>query len=141
GDPEYEEFFLRMAAEHPGRIAVRIGFDNRLAHLVEAGADMFLMPSRYEPCGLNQMYSLRYGTVPVVRATGGLNDTIGEATGFKFREYSGQALLGAVRQAARAYSDPDVWAGMVRCGMQQDFSWKASAVEYSALYRRLSGRQ
>jgi starch synthase len=141
GDPEYEAFFRRMAAEHPGRIAVRIGFDNRLAHLVEAGADLFLMPSRYEPCGLNQMYSLRYGTVPVVRATGGLNDTIGEATGFKFAEYTGQALLGAVREAARAYSDPEIWGGMVRRGMEEDFSWKTSAGEYSALYRRLSGRR
>jgi starch synthase len=140
GDPEYEQFFLDMAAAHPGRIAVRIGFDNRLAHLVEAGADMFLMPSHYEPCGLNQMYSLRYGTVPVVRATGGLNDTIGVATGFKFVEYSGQALLGAVRDAARAYSDPDVWAGLVCRGMQQDFSWKPSAASYSALYRHLLGR-
>ena len=78
GDPEYEDFFRRMAAEYPGRIAVRIGFDNALAHRIEAGADMFLMPSRYEPCGLNQIYSLRYGTVPVVRATGGLDDTIDE---------------------------------------------------------------
>ena len=94
GDPEYEDFFLRMAAEHPGRIAVRIGFDNALAHRIEAGADLFLMPSRYEPCGLNQMYSLRYGTVPVVRATGGLDDTIEEDTGFKFAEYSGAGALG-----------------------------------------------
>jgi glycosyltransferase involved in cell wall biosynthesis len=92
-----------MAAEHPGRIAVRIGFDNGLAHRIEAGADMFLMPSRYEPCGLNQIYSLRYGTVPVVRATGGLDDTIEEGTGFKFRDYSGQALMGAVRAAAGAF--------------------------------------
>jgi starch synthase len=139
GDPEYEEFFRRMTAEYPGKIAAHIGFDNRLAHLVEAGADMFLMPSHYEPCGLNQMYSLRYGTVPVVRATGGLNDTIGEVTGFKFVEYTGQALLGAVREAARAYAVPDVWMRMVRCGMAQDFSWKASAGAYSAQYRRLLG--
>ena len=95
GDPEYEEFFRRMQEEHPGRIAVRIGFDNGLAHRIEAGADIFLMPSHYEPCGLNQIYSLRYGTVPVVRATGGLDDTIEEGTGFKFAEYSGQALLGS----------------------------------------------
>ena len=94
GDPEYEEFFRRMQAEHPGRIAVRIGFDNGLAHRIEAGADMFLMPSRYEPCGLNQIYSLRYGTVPVVRATGGLDDTIEEGTGFKFAEYSGAGVSG-----------------------------------------------
>ena len=137
GDPEYEAFFLRMEAENPGRIAVKFGFDNGLAHRIEAGSDMFLMPSRYEPCGLNQMYSLRYGTVPVVRATGGLNDTIEEGTGFKFVEYSGQALLNAVRDAAEAFSDPVVWRSMMRLGMQQDFSWTASAGAYSALYRRL----
>ena len=101
GDPEYEEFFRRMAAEYPGRIAVRIGFDNALAHRIEAGADMFLMPSRYEPCGLNQIYSLRYGTIPVVRATGGLDDTIEEGTGFKFAEYSGAALWAAVQRGRR----------------------------------------
>jgi starch synthase len=137
GDPEYEEFFRGMAAEYPGKIAVHIGFDNRLAHLVEAGADMFLMPSRYEPCGLNQMYSLRYGTVPIVRATGGLNDTIGEDTGFKFVEYTGQGLLEAVRKAARTFADRDAWCRMVRRGMEQDFSWKHSAGKYSGLYRRL----
>jgi starch synthase len=140
GDPEYEVFFRAMASAHPGRIAVRIGFDNPLAHRIEAGSDIFLMPSRYEPCGLNQMYSLRYGSVPVVRATGGLNDTIGEATGFKFGEYSGQALLDAVREAVRRFADPDSWTGMIRRGMEQDFSWKASAAAYSALYRRLLGR-
>jgi len=137
GDPEYEEFFLRIQADYPGRVSVRIGFDNVLAHLVEAGADMFLMPSRYEPCGLNQMYSLRYGTVPVVRATGGLNDTIEEGTGFKFTDYSGPALAGAVRAAARAYADADAWREMMRHGMRQDFSWKASAEAYAALYRRI----
>jgi starch synthase len=137
GEPEYEEFFRRMEIEHPGRIAVRVGFDNGLAHRIEAGADMFLMPSRYEPCGLNQMYSLRYGTVPVVRATGGLNDTIEDGTGFKFADYSGQALLAAVRTAAGAYSDVAVWREMMCCGMRQDFSWKASAAAYAALYRQL----
>jgi starch synthase len=140
GDPEYEELLRRVEAENPGRIAVRIGFDNGLAHRIEAGADMFLMPSRYEPCGLNQMYSLRYGTVPVVRATGGLNDTIEEGTGFKFSEYTGQALLEAVRAAARAYSDAGLWRQMMRRGMRQDFSWKASAEAYAALYRRLLGQ-
>ena len=129
-----------MAAEHPGRIAVRIGFDNALAHRIEAGADMFLMPSRYEPCGLNQIYSLRYGTVPVVRATGGLDDTIEEGTGFKFAEYSGAALLEAVRKAVGVYSDQDAWREMMRRGMQKDFSWKTSAGAYSALYRKLLGR-
>jgi starch synthase len=137
GDPEYEEFFLHMAAEHPGRIAVRIGFDNALAHRIEAGADLFLMPSRYEPCGLNQMYSLRYGTVPVVRATGGLDDTIEEGTGFKFAEYSGEALLDAVRSAAQLFAGQDAWRAMMRRGMARDFSWKTSAARYSALYRQL----
>lgn len=140
GEPEYEAFFRRMAADYPGRVAVQVGFDNGLAHRIEAGADMFLMPSRYEPCGLNQMYSLRYGTVPIVRATGGLNDTIEEGTGFKFAEYSGQALLGAIRAAVRACSEPDLWREMMRRGMRQDFSWKASAAGYSGLYRRLLAR-
>jgi starch synthase len=139
GEPEYEELFARMAADYPDRIAVRIGFDNGLAHRVEAGADMFLMPSQYEPCGLNQMYSLKYGTVPVVRATGGLNDTIGDATGFKFLEYSGDALLGAVRAAGRAFNDRDGWDAMIRRGMEQDFSWSRSAAAYSVLYRKLLG--
>ncbi len=139
GDPEYEEFFRRMAAEYPGRIAALIGFDNGLAHRIEAGADMFLMPSRYEPCGLNQIYSLRYGTVPVVRSTGGLDDTIEEGTGFKFAEYSGEALLAAVRVAVRAYADQELWHAMMRRGMQKDFSWRSSACAYSALYRRLAG--
>jgi starch synthase len=137
GEPEYEEFFLRMASEHPGRIAVRIGFDNPLAHRIEAGADLFLMPSHYEPCGLNQLYSLRYGTVPVVRATGGLDDTIEEDTGFKFEEYSGKALLEAIRSAAQAFADQDAWRAMMRRGMAQDFSWRTSAGRYSALYRQL----
>ena len=140
GEPEYEAFFRHLAAEHPGRIALRIGFDNALAHRIEAGSDLFLMPSRYEPCGLNQIYSLRYGTVPVVRATGGLDDTIEEGTGFKFAEYSGQALLGAVRAAIRAFSDEIGWQETMRRGMRKDFSWKASAASYSALYRRLLGR-
>jgi starch synthase len=139
GEPEYEAFFRHMAVEYPGRIALRIGFDNGLAHRIEAGSDLFVMPSRYEPCGLNQIYSLRYGTVPVVRATGGLDDTIEEGTGFKFAEYSGPAFLSAVQAAIRAYSDSTVWQQMMVRGMQKDFSWKASAAGYSALYRRLLG--
>lgn len=137
GEPEYEDLFRRFQAEHPGRVAVHVGFDNGMAHRIEAGADMFLMPSRYEPCGLNQIYSLRYGTVPVVRATGGLDDTIEEGTGFKFREYSGDALLGAVRTAVAAFSNPEVWQAMVKRGMLADFSWRTSAGAYSALYRKL----
>jgi starch synthase len=141
GEPEYEAFFREMATQHPGRFAIRIGFDNALAHRIEGGADMFLMPSRYEPCGLNQIYSLRYGTVPVVRATGGLDDTIEEGTGFKFWDYSGQALMGAVRAAAGAFSDRDAWQEIMRRGMAKDFSWRASATLYSAHYRRLLGGQ
>ena len=139
GEPEFEEFFQRMAATHPHRIAVRTGFDNGLAHRIEAGADLFLMPSRYEPCGLNQIYSLRYGTVPVVRATGGLDDTIDEDTGFKFADYSGRALAGAVRSAVEAFSDRDAWQARMRRGMQKDFSWESSAAAYSRLYQRLVG--
>jgi starch synthase len=140
GEPEYEAFFRQMAAANPERFAVRLGFDNGLAHRIEAGSDMFVMPSRYEPCGLNQIYSLRYGTVPVVRATGGLDDTIEDGTGFKFWEYSGPALLGAIRAAAGAFSNREGWQETMRRGMQKDFSWKASATLYSALYRRLLGR-
>ncbi len=140
GDTEYEAFFGRMQEEHPGRIAARIGFDNGLAHRIEAGADIFLMPSHYEPCGLNQIYSLRYGTVPVVRATGGLDDTIEEGTGFKFAQYSAQALLAAIRAAVRTFADREEWQRMMRRGMEKDFSWKTSSLAYSALYRRLLTR-
>ena len=140
GDTEYEAFFRRMQEEHPGRIAARIGFDNGLAHRIEAGADIFLMPSHYEPCGLNQIYSLRYGTVPVVRATGGLDDTIEEGTGFKFAQYSAQALLAAIRAAVRTFADREEWQRMMRRGMEKDFSWKTSSLAYSALYRRLLTR-
>jgi starch synthase len=100
---------------------------------------MFLMPSNYEPCGLNQIYSLRYGTVPIVRATGGLDDTIEEGTGFKFAGYSGAVLLSAIHGALAAYRDPERWKAMMQAGMRKDFSWSASAAEYSALYRRLAG--
>jgi starch synthase len=139
GEPQYEDLFRRLAAAYPDRIGVRIGYDNGLAHRVEAGADIFLMPSRYEPCGLNQIYSLRYGTVPVVRATGGLDDTIDEETGFKFREYSGEALLWALRAALAEFSNKKRWSLMMAKGMAKDFSWDASAGEYVRLYRQLIG--
>src|SRR5579872_2771021 len=113
GDALYEARLRELAAAHPGHIRAEIGYDEALAHKIEAGADIFLMPSRYEPSGLNQMYSLRYGTIPLVRATGGLDDTIDEGTGFKFREFSGQALLAAVREAARAFANPEPWKGMM----------------------------
>ncbi|MGD0014342.1 MAG: glycogen synthase GlgA [Bryobacteraceae bacterium] len=139
GDPEYEALLRRLSAEHPERAGARIGFDNPLAHRIEAGADIFLMPSLYEPCGLNQMYSLRYGTVPVVRATGGLEDTIDETTGFKFREYTAEAMMGALRAALEAWQDRERWTAMMLAGMRQDYSWNASAARYSELYRRLCG--
>lgn len=140
GEPEYEEVFRRMAADYPGRIAVRVAYDNAQAHRIEAGSDIFLMPSRYEPCGLNQIYSLRYGTVPVVRATGGLDDTIKDGTGFKFREYDADAMLAALLDAARAYTEKERWMAMVRSGMREDFSWRVSAAKYAALYRQLTAR-
>jgi len=139
GDPRYQQMLAELAAAHPDKLAVRIAFDNRLAHKIEAGADIFLMPSRYEPCGLNQIYSLRYGTVPVVRATGGLDDTIDESTGFKFRDYSAAALMAAVREALAAYRDQARWRSMMITGMRKDFSWGASAAAYAELYRKLAG--
>jgi starch synthase len=141
GEKRYEVLFRALAADVPGRVGAVIGYDDRLAHLVEAGSDIFLMPSRYEPCGLNQIYSLRYGTVPVVRATGGLDDTIesfdlehGTGTGFKFWEYSGGALLHTIRQALHHYSDEGVWRRIQLNGMAKDFSWNTSAAEYAKLY-------
>jgi starch synthase len=143
GEPAYEDAFRRAARERPERIAARIGFDEGLAHRIEAGADVFLMPSRFEPCGLNQMYSLRYGTVPVVRAVGGLEDTVEDydgwrrGTGFKFREYAPHALLVALRRALDVYRDARAWGGLVERGMAEDNSWARSAERYEALYRRL----
>ena len=139
GDPAYEALFQELAVRHPDRVGVRLGYDEPLSHKIEAGSDIFLMPSHYEPCGLNQIYSLRYGTPPVVRATGGLDDTIEEGTGFKFREYSGAALLETLREALAAFRNKEEWAVRMRRSMEQDFSWHASAAEYSALYRRLAG--
>jgi starch synthase len=141
GERKYEDLFRALAAAYPGRVGVKIAYDNALAHKVEAGADMFLMPSRYEPSGLNQMYSLKYGTVPIVRATGGLDDSIepfdvehGTGTGFKFKEYSGEALLFAVRQALHHYMDERIWKRIQLNGMAKDFSWKRPAAEYAKLY-------
>jgi starch synthase len=141
GSREYEKLFAGLAKKYPEHIGLKIGYDNKTAHKVEAGADMFLMPSRYEPCGLNQMYSLRYGTVPIVRATGGLDDTIqnfdsetGQGTGFKFEHYDSAALLRCVRRALKAYADGDAWRVLQRNGMAKDFSWKAAAAGYVAVY-------
>jgi starch synthase len=137
GDPVYESMFRELAQAYPDQVGVQVGYDDALSHRIEAGGDMFLMPSQYEPCGLNQIYSLRYGTVPVVRATGGLDDTIDEDTGFKFRDFSGDALLESVRLALRAFQNRDQWARRMRRGMEKDFSWNASAGEYVDLYRRV----
>jgi len=137
GDAMYEAKFREVAAAYPDHIGVEIGYDEALAHKVEAGADMFLMPSQYEPSGLNQLYSLRYGTVPVVRATGGLDDTIEEGTGFKFQEYAAPAFLAAIRAASAVYTARQSWEAMMQRGMHKDFSWRVSAGEYAALYRRL----
>jgi starch synthase len=139
GEVEYESLFRHLAQARPLQVGARIGYDNPLAHRIEAGADIFLMPSRYEPCGLSQIYSLKYGTVPVVRATGGLDDTIEQDTGFKFREYTGSALLQAVQAAVTAYHDEAGWLTMMRRGMQKDYSWNTSAAEYLALYQKLTG--
>jgi starch synthase len=143
GDKQYEEMFLRLNKQFPNKIAVKVAYDNAIAHKIEAGSDMFLMPSRYEPCGLNQIYSLKYGTVPIVRATGGLDDTIetwdartGKGTGFKFSDYNGEALLSTVKQALAAYRDQTSWQTLMRNGMTRDFSWSASAREYGKIYER-----
>ena len=144
GDKPYEEMFQRLNKQFPNKIAVKVAYDNAIAHKIEAGADMFLMPSRYEPCGLNQIYSLKYGTVPIVRATGGLDDTIepwdartGKGTGFKFTEYTGEALLATVKQALLAFRDQSSWQTLMRNGMGRDFSWGASAREYGKIYDRV----
>ncbi|MET0154211.1 MAG: glycogen synthase GlgA [Candidatus Binatia bacterium] len=144
GDPGLEEWARDVARRRADRVATRIGFDEALAHRIEAGTDMFLMPSRYEPSGLNQMYSLRYGTVPVVRATGGLDDTVRDpeedrvgANGFKFRRPWGTDLVSALARAVAAYHDGTTWHRLMRNGMAEDFSWRRSARRYGDLYRQL----
>ena len=146
GDPQYHELFTSLAKRAPRKVAVRLEFSDPLAHRIEAGADIFLMPSRYEPCGLNQLYSLKYGTVPVVRATGGLADTVtdatdetlaaGTATGFSFREYSGLALSETLERACKTFAKPAVWSRIIAAGMRQDWSWASSARQYAALYEQ-----
>jgi starch synthase len=142
GDAKYEKLFRELARTFPSKFSVKIAYDNIVAHKIEAGADMFLMPSLYEPCGLNQIYSLKYGTVPIVRATGGLDDTIDQfdpatrrGTGFKFQAYDGSALLESIRQATSVFrNEPAAWRRIQLNGMAQDFSWQASAKEYVKLY-------
>jgi len=144
GDAKYQELMHELARTSTKRLAVRVAFDNALAHKIEAGSDMFLMPSRYEPCGLNQIYSLRYGTIPIVRATGGLEDSIidvdaggSQGTGFKFTDYSGAALLACIERALRLYRKPAAWRTLMRNAMHADFSWDRSAQAYAELYRRI----
>jgi starch synthase len=141
GDHQFERFFREWAFRYPGQVAVQIRYDDALAHKVEAGADIFLMPSYYEPCGLNQIYSLKYGTVPLVHATGGLDDTIeewnaeeGTGTGFKFRDYSAEALLAEIDRALDAFADKKKWKQLMRNGMAQNYSWEQPAREYAAVY-------
>jgi starch synthase len=147
GESELEKAFTAARARHPSRVGIKLGFDIGLSHKIEAGADMFLMPSRYEPCGLNQIYSLAYGTIPLVRATGGLDDTVqpfdpaaGTGNGFKFAEATGEALLSAVRQALDLYRRSDQWRRLIQNAMACDFSWGRSAKEYEALYREIASR-
>ena len=147
GDEKYQTLMAGLPARYPGKVAVTIGFDNALAHKIEAGADMFLMPSKFEPCGLNQMYSLKYGTIPVVRATGGLDDTIedydplaGSGNGFKFSGYSGAMLLEVVKRALTLYVNKGAWRRLIASAMACDFSWEKSARSYLALYQKLAER-
>jgi starch synthase len=148
GEPYYENLLRSLAERRPDRVALLAKYDHALLHKVEAGADIFLMPSRYEPCGLNQMYSLKYGTVPVVRATGGLEDTVeewnaeaGTGTGFKFHGYEGRDLLAAIDRALAAFQEKESWQKLMRNGMQQHFGWEEPAKEYSQVYEEVLRRR
>jgi starch synthase len=144
GEPRFERYFQAAAERYQGRVAVEIGFNEPLAHRIEAGADLFLMPSLYEPCGLNQMFSLKYGTIPVVRAVGGLKDTVQDyahesqtGTGFVFEPYDGKALLAAIDRGLAVFRDKQAWNGLMRRAMAMDYSWDRSAKIYSNLYQQL----
>jgi len=148
GEPYYEKFFRDFAYANAGRFAIQIRYDDAMAHKIEAGADIFLMPSRFEPCGLNQIYSLKYGTVPVVRATGGLDDTVeewnpkqGTGTGFKFDRYEAQALLDAIDRALTAFYDKQQWSQLMQNGMAQNFSWEQPAREYVEVYEEAARKR
>jgi starch synthase len=148
GEPYYESLFRSLAERYPKKIAVKIAYDETLAHKVEAGADIFLMPSRYEPCGLNQIYSLKYGTVPVVRATGGLDNTIddydeaaGTGTGFKFYSLNPQDFWVAIERALKVFREKAAWQKLMRNGMAKDFSWSGPAAEYVRLYEDAARRK
>jgi len=146
GDAPYERFFRKLEADFPGRVHFHCGYSDELAHWIEAASDLFVMPSLYEPCGLNQMYSLRYGTVPVVRKTGGLADSVtpydpatGTGTGVVFEHFDAAALKWALNTALDLYAQPAHWQRMVRNGMAQDFSWEHQGRLYVELYERLAG--
>jgi starch synthase len=148
GESRYEEFFAEAAKRIPAKFAVRMGYDEALAHQIEAGADIFLMPSQYEPCGLNQMFSLKYGTIPIVRAIGGLKDTVEDyddttrqGTGFVFAPYDAQELLRAIDRALRVYREKHHWTALRRRAMNKDFSWARSAAMYEELYRTMTTTQ
>jgi starch synthase len=146
GDPRYEQGLLQLQKRWPEKVAVRIGFERSLSHRIEAGSDFFLMPSRYEPCGLNQMYSLRYGTIPIVRATGGLDDTVQDissenGTGIKFGPYSASALAAAVHRALELYADTAQLKNVQARGMKANYSWARSAAQYEALYKTLTAAE
>jgi starch synthase len=148
GEPYYESFFREWAFRHAGQVAVQIRYDDALAHKVEAGSDIFLMPSRYEPCGLNQIYSLKYGAVPVVHATGGLDDTIeewdaekGTGTGFKFEGYTPEGLLTSIDRALEAYEDKKNWKKLMLNGMACNYSWEQPAREYAEVYEEVARRR
>ncbi len=148
GEAHYETLFLKLTEKFPGRISARVQYDNVLAHKIEAGSDIFLMPSRYEPCGLNQIYSLKYGTPPVVRATGGLDDTVEEwnpetraGTGFKFSGNNPLDLLAALRRALAAFQDKKSWRALMKNGMAQNYSWAEPAKEYVAVYEEVTQRR
>jgi len=142
GQQQYHDLFRSIAARYPGKIGVQLTFDNAMAHRIEAGCDMFLMPSKYEPCGLNQLYSFRYGTIPIVRKTGGLADTVipydqKNSTGFSFSEYSSREMLGCIKQALEIFSDETCWRDLMVRAMRQDWSWSNSAKQYKRLYRSI----
>jgi starch synthase len=148
GEQKYHIFLSELEKKYPDKVRIYLKYDNKLAHLIEAGADIFLMPSRYEPCGLNQMYSLRYGTVPVVRETGGLADTIQDydsqnqkGTGFVFKDYNGAELLSAIKRGLVLFKNRTAWKNLMLQGMEKDFSWEASAKKYIQLYNKAAAKK
>jgi starch synthase len=144
GDQKYHALFDKMVSKYPKKFASYLGFNDELAHLIEAGSDMFLMPSKYEPCGLNQMYSLAYGTVPIVRETGGLADTVikynektEEGTGFTFKKYDAEEMVKEIKRAIKVFEDKKSWQKIMRAGMKLDFGWDVSAKRYIELYKTI----